>query len=107
MNPRQLSLVYFIIFLYLTCEGIESQFKQTRRLLCAWHIQRNLQAHFRSLSGKETKELYDKIICLPFITRIEKFNKIVSEVKNSEKLSSNQIQYLESPIKIKIALGKK
>ena len=72
--------------------GIEKNF-DSRRLLCAWHIQRNFVSRFTNLA-KVNSEFYHKILVLPFITNNEKFDSIVEEAINSEDLSEKEKDYL-------------
>ena len=60
----------------------------------------NLISHFCKLKGSNS-DLYQKIISLPFVTSIEKFDKIVKETKDSAHVSAKQLQYMELKLETK------
>lgn len=91
------------LMLYLLL-GIEKNFN-SRRLLCAWHIQRNFVSKFTNLN-KTHSELYDKILALPFITKEEKFQSTVEEALNSENLTENEKEYLNFKLESKYTWAK-
>lgn len=72
--------------------GIEKNF-WSKRLLCAWHIQKNLIGHFSSLKASN-EEIYEKIKNLPFVTRKEKFSSIIEDLKKPGVLTKSQLSYL-------------
>jgi len=51
-------------------------------------------SRFSSL-GKINKDLYKKLLNLPFITREEKFENILSELMKPEVLTESEKEYLE------------
>ena len=51
--------------------------------------------------AKKNKELYNKILSLPFVTRKEKFEEIVEEVSECDDVSDGQYDYLELKMKTK------
>ena len=69
-------------------------------MLCGWHIQKNLVSRFSKLKSLD-KDLYNKILSLPFITSEEKFNAIVEEVMDSEIIPKNQLDYLKLKLNLK------
>ena len=79
--------------------GINNNFK-SKRLICAWHLQRNFASKFASVS-KQNQELYEKILNLPFVTMKEKFDETIKELKKPNVLNQTQLQYLDSKIQIK------
>ena len=63
-------------------------------------MQRNLASKFSFLL-KENKELYDQVLELPFMTRKEKFDETIKELKKPGLLNDSQLNYLEMKLKIK------
>lgn len=59
-----------------------------------WHIQRNIVKKFSGLSKKD-KDLYNKVVALPFISRKTKFETYVKELTKSKALSTDEKRYLE------------
>jgi len=57
-----------------------------------------LKWHFKSLNTKETKELYEETINLPFTTREDKFNEIIRRLQDANEISNIQLQYLENKL---------
>ena len=80
--------------------GIKENFKTSKRLICSWHFQRNLQSKFSSLIHTQ-KQLYNELINLPFITSEEKFEEVVSKLKVENILSESQRAYLERKLEEK------
>jgi len=62
-------------------------------------LQRNFASKFASLL-KKNKELYDKTLNLPSVTRKDKFNEIIKELKKPRILTKAQIDYLNSKLRI-------
>jgi len=50
--------------------------------------------------SKQNKELYERILNLPFISRRDKFDETIKELKKPKVLNQNQANYLESKLKI-------
>ena len=63
-------------------------------------LQRNSASKFSFLL-KENKELYDQVLELPFMTRKEKFDETIKELKKPGLLNDSQLNYLEMKLKIK------
>jgi len=80
--------------------GIKTIFPKSGRLICSWHLQRHFVSRFSSLISKD-KSLYDKTINLPFITRLEKFNDVIKELKKPGVLNQSQLEYLNKKLGVK------
>ena len=93
-----------LIHNFINTLGIKNNFK-SKRLICAWHLQRNLASKFASLS-KKNKELYQKIINLPFTLFETDFNDIVKELKKDGVISEDQLKYLDLKLKTKTSWAK-
>jgi len=72
-------------------------FPNSKRLICAWHLQRNFASKFSSLATKN-KALYDEALNLPFITHCDKFEETVTKLKSNNVLSETQLKYLEEKL---------
>ena len=73
--------------------GIKNNFN-SRQIVCGWHIQKNLISHFSSLSKKD-RSLYQRTISLPFVTNEVKYQKILSDIQNSQDVSDTQKEYIK------------
>jgi len=62
-------------------------------LLCNWHAQRNIVSKFASLSSLD-KNLYQKVINIPFIRNKSKFDNLIEEVEESDDVTDDQYNYL-------------
>ena len=71
-----------------------------RIILCGWHLQRNFVSHLNKLKSSDAT-LYNKIISLPFVTSVEKFEGILEEIDNSEHISQKQKEYVHFKLKTK------
>jgi len=81
---------------FLSLVGIEENFS-SQRLLCSWHVQRNLISGFSGLQKKD-KELYQDAIHLPFITRTNKFEEVISKLQNTDNITEQTKAYLEKKL---------
>lgn len=86
-------------FFCLISIGIEKNFS-SRRLICAWHLQRHFVSRFSGLC-KRNRSLYDKAIILPFIKREEKFDKLIEELKKPGNMTEEEKKYLDSKLETK------
>ena len=68
------------------------KFFNVRIVLCGWHLQRNLVSHFNKVKNLDA-DLYQKILYLPFVMSVEKFNNTLEEIKDSQHISKKQKDY--------------
>jgi len=78
---------------------------RSRVALCGWHLQKNLVCHLSKFKASNT-DLYNKTISLPFVTAVDKFEKIVQDIRNDDNLSNKQKEYIELKLKTKNMWGK-
>ena len=89
-----------IIFL-----GVFNNFPKCRKLLCSWHIQKNLISKFSNLSQSDP-ELYNRILHLPFTCQETNFQETIDQIERSKYASSPQKDYLEKKLLNKEKWGK-
>jgi len=76
------------------------KFFNVRIVLCGWHLQRNLVSHFNKVKNLDA-DLYQKILYLPFVMSVEKFNNTLEEIKDSQHISKKQKDYIDLKLKTK------
>jgi len=80
-------------------KAIRFVFPRAKNLICAWHVNQNFKKRFAFLNrgtDQNKKDLYNKIIQLPYTNYQEQFLELYNEIINSELLSEELKKYLKS-----------
>ena len=75
--------------------GIQLNWQNSRHLLCSWHKSLNFKKRFMFLN-KQDKDLYNRIVYLPYQDSVENYQEIFNEIKISTILKEKDLKYLET-----------
>ena len=83
---------------------LNKNYPQVTHLLCQWHILQNLKKHFSFLQSMNLKNIYDKILTLPFISKTDIFERTYEEVHKSllSKKYTKSVEYLQRVYGLKL-----
>ena len=73
--------------------GIQLNWQNSRHLLCSWHKSLNFKKRFMFLN-KQDKDLYNRIVYLPYQDSVENYQEIFNEIKISTILKEKDLKYL-------------
>lgn len=79
-------------------KAVKENFPNSKVFICSWHTSNNFKKHFLYLNrkkGNEAKELYSKIINLPYCEYVEDYQEIYDEIVSNEYLSEDSKSYLK------------
>ena len=85
---------------YFKNSGIDSCCSNTKHLLCAWHRSLNFRKKFLHVV-KTNREIYKKIILLPYEEFVDKYEETYENISNSSALNEQEKLYLKEYNEIK------
>jgi len=103
MKKRSEKVNKFIFFIKILL-AIKEIFPKSTNFICSWHVQQNLKKKYSYLNrskNKESKDLYQRIIQLPFSNDPEEFETSFAKILGQNQLQSDMKIYLLNKAKEK------